>query len=83
MREPSAFQPLEDAHPVLRRGERIAGWLVGLVFMGLGVAVLVVAGSIGSGPIVAAAALAGVGAQALWATARGRRSWLARIGPLP
>lgn len=83
MNEPSAFQALEDAHPTLGRGERIAGWAVGLVFVGLGIAVLVVAGSIGTAPLVAAAALAGLGAQALWATARGRRSWLARIGPLP
>lgn len=83
MQEPSAFQPLEDARRALTRGERIAGWVVGLVFVGLGIAVLVVAGGVGTGPILAAAALAGLGAQALWATTRGRRSSLARIGPLP
>lgn len=83
MHEPSAFQPLEDARPTLGRSERIAGWVVGLIFLGLGIAVLVVTGGVGAGPLVATAALAGLGAQALWATARDRRCWLARIGPLP
>ncbi|MBS0430419.1 MAG: hypothetical protein JSR41_24295 [Proteobacteria bacterium] len=82
MHEPSALQPLA-APPTLRRSERIAGWVAGLIFLGLGVAVLVAAGKVGTGALVAAAALAGLGVQSLWATARGRRSWLARIGPLP
>lgn len=83
MHEPSAFQPLEGARSALTRGERRAGWAAGLLFVGLAIAVLILTDGSGAGPRVAAAALGGLGAQALWATARGRRSWLARIGPLP
>jgi hypothetical protein len=83
MHEPSAFQPLGEPRPALGRGERVAGWAAGLLFVALGIAVLLGSGDMAIGPRVAGAALIGLGAQALWATARGRRSWLVRIGPLP
>lgn len=83
MHDPAALQPPGEARAGLTRGERIAGWAAGLLFVALGIAVLAGSDDMAAGPLVAAAALAGLGAQALWATARGRRSWLARIGPLP
>lgn len=63
------------------RGQRIAGAILGGIFLGCGIACLFLADT---GIIVACGlALGGLGVQALWASGQGRRSWLDRVGPLP
>lgn len=65
------------------RGERIAGALLGLIFVGSGVWILADATLTTAVRLGVGAALGLLGGNALQAAWRRRRSWLSRIGPLP
>lgn len=76
---------VERAPPTpLRRGERIAGYAFGALFVLLGIVVLVTMDSGWPlGPLIAGLALLALGLDALWRISRGRRPLLTSIGALP
>ncbi|WP_049621134.1 hypothetical protein [Frateuria defendens] len=71
-------------HEALSTATRLVTAGVGLLFVGLGVAVLASRHAQGGwGSLLAALALLALGAEALLGALRNRRPWLWRIGPLP
>lgn len=68
----------------MRRGQRIADALLGALLVGVAVAAAL-ASTAGAGPcrLVAALATGAPGVDALVAAARGTRSLVSRVGPLP
>lgn len=58
-------------------------FLIGAMFLGIGIALPFIAPEAGWGGIVAAIVVGGLGLDAVVAALRNRPSLLARIGPLP
>jgi hypothetical protein len=67
-----------------RQGNRIVTGCMGVLFVALAIAIIVVVDRpIGLGALVAAMMTGLLGIDALIAAARARRSLLSRVGPLP
>jgi hypothetical protein len=65
-------------------GGRVVSGCMGLLFVGLAIAIIVVADDPARpGPLLAALVIGLLGIDALISAARGKRSLLSRIGPLP
>lgn len=76
----------DDANPAKSEGtrERVAAVLIGALFVGIAVAILVAfMQDLSIGPVLAALVIGGLGVEALLSAARNRRCLLSRIGPLP
>ena len=64
--------------------ERCAAAVIGALFVGIALAILVSSAHGWSpGPVLAATVIGGLGIEALVSAARNRRCLLSRIGPLP
>jgi len=64
--------------------ERVAAALIGALFVGIALAILVsFVHDLSAGPVLAAVVIGGLGIEALLSAARNRRCLLSRIGPLP
>lgn len=64
--------------------ERVAAALIGGLFVGIALSILVVsANDLTVGAVLVAAVVGGLGIEALFSAARNRRCLLSRIGPLP
>jgi hypothetical protein len=64
--------------------DRIAAALIGALFVGIAVSILVsFMRDLSVGPALAAVVTGGLGVEALYSAVRGRRCLLSRIGPLP
>lgn len=78
---------MEKVSPRHDAQNRLDRWVcagVGLLFVGLAAAIAISSdGSAGGWVYAAAAVIAALGAEALVAAVRNRRSLLSRIGPLP
>lgn len=71
-------------HEALSTATRLVTAAVGLLFVGLGLAVLASRhAQAGWGSLLAALALLVLGTETLLGALRNRRPWLWRIGPLP
>ncbi len=76
----------DDANPLKDQGtrERIAAVVIGALFVGIALAILVsFVHDLSVGPVLAAIVIGGLGIEALLSAARNRRCLLSRIGPLP
>ena len=76
----------DPTHPAQDQGtrERVVAALIGALFVGIAVAIVVTARHDWSaGPVLAAIVIGGLGVEALFSAARSRRCLLSRIGPLP
>lgn len=64
--------------------ERVAAVLIGALFVGIALAILVsFMQDLSAGPVLAALVIGSLGIEALLSAARNRRCLLSRIGPLP
>lgn len=63
------------------RGQRIASAVLGVMLAGCGIACLVLVDPWEG--VFAGLGLVVLGTQSLWASIKGGRSWVERIGPLP
>ena len=78
------MNPSEDRQRARGKRDRWVTAAMGLLFVGIALAILATAA--GLNPVaafVAAFVTGGLGIDALWSAARNRRSILSRIGPLP
>jgi hypothetical protein len=67
-----------------KNAERWATAVVGLLFVGIAIAIVcLLAADLSFGSLAVAAVIGGLGIDALLSAARKRRSILSRIGPLP
>jgi len=76
----------DDAKPLKDQGtrERIAAVAIGVLFVGIAIAILAsFVDDLSVGPVLAAVVIGGLGIEALLSAARKRRCLLSRIGPLP
>jgi hypothetical protein len=76
----------DDANTAKGEGtrERVAAVLIGALFVGIALAILVsFMHDLSVGPVLAALVIGGLGIEALLSAARNRRCLLSRIGPLP
>ena len=76
----------DDANPPKDQGtrERIAAVVIGALFVGIALAILVsFVHDLSVGPVLATIVIGGLGIEALLSAARNRRCLLSRIGPLP
>ena len=81
---PDGADGMDDPASSGRRPSRVADAAFGLLFLGLAAAIVIFSGeAAGIGPWAAALAIGGLGADALLAALRGRRSLVSRLGPLP
>jgi hypothetical protein len=64
--------------------ERGAAFVIGVLFVGVAVAILVTSrNDLSVGAVLAAVVIGGLGIEALLSAVRNRRCLLSRIGPLP
>jgi hypothetical protein len=76
----------DDANTAKGEGtrERVAAVLIGALFVGIALAILVsFMHDLSVGPVLAAVVIGGLGIEALLSAAHNRRCLLSRIGPLP
>jgi membrane associated rhomboid family serine protease len=64
--------------------DRVAAAVIGALFVGIAISIFVsFANDLSVGAALAGVVMGGLGAEALYSAARGRRCLLSRIGPLP
>jgi hypothetical protein len=76
----------EKANPAMahRTRDRVAAAVIGALFVGIAISILVsFMHDLSVGPALAAVVTGGLGVEALYSAVRGRRCLLSRIGPLP
>lgn len=76
----------DNANPAKDQGtrERVVAALIGALFVGIAIAIVVsTRHDWSSGTALAAIVIGGLGVEALFSAARSRRCLLSRIGPLP
>lgn len=76
----------DEENPTTGEGtrERVAAFLIGALFVGIALAILVsFMQDLSAGPVLAALVIGSLGIEALLSAARNRRCLLSRIGPLP
>lgn len=67
----------------MAKAERVFAAVFGLFLLGIGLYVLVLGEAPAAWRYTGGAVLAALGANLLYASGTGRRSWLSRVGPLP